>query len=104
MFAFLQNASGALMVFIYILIALAQIQLRRERERHGAPQPTLLMWLFPWASYATVAGFTAVVVAMAVTPGQQQDLYFSLITLVVVFTAYAVLRRRRVARTAAVLP
>jgi len=103
-FAFLQNASGALMVFIYILIALAQIQLRRERERHGAPEPALLMWLFPWASYATVAGFTAVVVAMAVTPGQQQDLYFSLITLVAVFLAYAVLRRRRVARTATVLP
>jgi hypothetical protein len=41
---------------------------------------------------------------MAVTPGQQQDLYFSLITLVAVFLAYAVLRRRRVARTATVLP
>src|ERR1700733_4412121 len=104
-FAFLQNASGALMVFIYILIALAQIHLRRERVRRGEPQPALLMWLFPWASYATVLGFTAVVVAMAVTPGQQQDLYFSLITLVVVFVAYAALRRRRrLGRPAAVLP
>jgi GABA permease len=84
-------------------MALAQILRRRARARHGAPQPTLLMWLFPWASYATVAGFTAVVVAMAVTPGQQQDLYFSLITVAAVFLAYAV-RRRRVARTAAVLP
>jgi GABA permease len=103
-FAFLQNASGALMVFIYILIALAQIRLRRERERRGEPVPALLMWLFPWASYATVAGFTAVVVAMAVTPGQQQDLYFSLLTLVVVFLAYALLRRRRIARAATALP
>jgi GABA permease len=103
-FAFLQNASGALMVFIYILIALAQIQLRRERERRGEPPPALLMWLFPWASYAAIAGFTAVVVAMAVTPGQQQDLYFSLVTLVVVFGAYAVLRRRRVGRPVTVVP
>jgi GABA permease len=103
-FAFLQNASGALMVFIYILIALAQIRLRRERERRGEPVPALLMWLFPWASYATVAGFTAVVVAMAVTPGQQQDLYFSLLTLVVVFLAYALLRRRRIGRAATALP
>jgi L-asparagine transporter-like permease len=105
-FAFLQNASGALMVFIYILIALAQIRLRREREQRGEPAPALLMWLFPWASYAAVAGFTAVVVAMAVTPGQQQDLYFSLLTLVVVFAAYALLRRRRrrIGRAAAVLP
>jgi L-asparagine transporter-like permease len=103
-FAFLQNASGALMVFIYILIALAQIRLRREREQRGEPAPALLMWLFPWASYATVAGFTAVVVAMAVTPGQQSDLYFSLLTLVVVFLAYALLRRRRIGRAATVLP
>ena len=106
-FAFLQNASGALMVFIYILIALAQIHLRRERERRGDPAPALQMWLFPWASYAAVAGFTAVVLAMAVTPGQQQDLYFSLVTLIVVFLAYALLRRRRrrrVGRAAAVLP
>ena len=103
-FAFLQNASGALMVFIYILIALAQIRLRREREQRGEPAPALLMWLFPWASYAAVAGFTAVVVAMAVTPGQQQDLYFSLVTLVVVFLAYALLRRRRISRAATALP
>jgi L-asparagine transporter-like permease len=103
-FAFLQNASGALMVFIYILIALAQIRLRRERERRGEPPPALLMWLFPWASYAAVAGFTAVVVAMAVTPGQQQDLYFSLVTLIVVFLAYAILRRRRIGQPATALP
>ena len=77
-FAFLQNASGALMVFIYMLIALAQITLRRERERRGEAAPALKMWLFPWASYAAIACITAVVVAMAVTPGQQQDLYFSL--------------------------
>jgi hypothetical protein len=45
-----------------------------------------------------------VVVAMALTPGQQQDLYFSLITLVAVFLAYAILRRRRVGRPATVVP
>jgi AAT family amino acid transporter/GABA permease len=92
------------MVFIYILIALAQIHLRRERERRGDAPPALLMWLFPWASYAAVAGFTAVVVAMALTPGQQQDLYFSLVTLIVVFLAYAILRRRRIGQPATVLP
>jgi L-asparagine transporter-like permease len=104
-FAFLQNASGALMVFIYIMIALAQIRLRRERERRAEPAPVLQMWLFPWASWAAVAGFLAVVLAMAVTPGQQEDLYFSLVTLAVVFLAYALLRRRRrIARAATALP
>jgi len=105
-FAFLQNASGALMVFIYIMIALAQIQLRRERERRAEPAPLLQMWLFPWASWAAVAGFVAVVLAMALTPGQQEDLYFSLLTLAAVFLAYALLRRRRrrIGRAATVLP
>src|SRR5215475_13172885 len=32
-FAFLVNASGALMVFVYIMVAVAQIRLRNERER-----------------------------------------------------------------------
>ncbi|HEY3731798.1 MAG TPA: amino acid permease [Steroidobacteraceae bacterium] len=103
-FAFLVNASGALIVFVYIMIALAQIQLRRERNRRGELSPALTMWLFPWASYATILGFTAVVVAMAVTPGQERDFYVSLVTLAVAVLAYLVFRRRRLARAAAVLP
>src|SRR6266849_5139877 len=35
-FAFLVNASGALVVFIYMIIALAHIRLRRAREASGA--------------------------------------------------------------------
>jgi L-asparagine transporter-like permease len=102
-FAFLVNASGALIVFIYIMIALAQIQLRRERDRRGEPPPALAMWLFPWASYATILGFSAVVVAMAVTPGEERDFYVSLVTLAIVALAYLVFRRRRLARAAVVL-
>jgi L-asparagine transporter-like permease len=103
-FAFLVNASGALIVFIYIMIALAQIQLRRGRDRRGEPPPALTMWLFPWASYATILGFTAVVVAKAVTPGEERDFYVSLVTLAVAALAYLVFRWRRLARAAAVLP
>jgi len=40
------------------------------------------MWLFPWASYAAIVGMLAILVAMALTPGQAKDLYFSLVTLV----------------------
>ncbi len=46
-FAFLVNASGALMVFVYTMVAVSQIRLRRMRERSGASQPALRMWLFP---------------------------------------------------------
>jgi len=101
-FAFLVNASGALMVFVYTMVALAQIRLRRERERAGAPVPALRMWLFPWASYAAIVGMLAILVAMALTPGQAKDLYFSLVTLVFACVAYLVVRSRRARRSGAV--
>jgi GABA permease len=91
-FAFLLNASGALMLFIYMTVAWAQVRLRRERERAGAPQPALRMWLFPWASYAAIAGIAAVLVAMALTPARQKEFYASLVSLVVVLGAYQIAR------------
>jgi L-asparagine transporter-like permease len=102
-FAFLVNASGALMVFVYIIVACAQIRLRRERERGQAPAPALRMWLFPWLSYATILGMLAILVAMAVTPAQQKDFYFSLVALAVAGLSYVTVRSRR-ARRAAIAP
>jgi GABA permease len=94
-FAFLLNASGALMLFIYMTVAWAQVRLRNERERTGAPEPGLRMWLFPWASYAAIAGIAAVLVAMALTPARQKEFYASLISLVVVLVAYQISRAVR---------
>jgi GABA permease len=94
-FAFLVDASGALMVFVYIIVAMAQIRLRHERERAGTPAPALQMWLFPWASYAAIAGMVAILLAMAFTPAQARDLYVSLVTLIVAALAYLVVRARR---------
>jgi GABA permease len=93
-FAFLVNAIGALIVFIYITMALAQIKMRRDRERAGLPAPALKMWLFPWASYAAVAGMVAVLLAMAVTPARQKELYVSLVALAVAWIAFLLVRRR----------
>jgi L-asparagine transporter-like permease len=94
-FAFLVNASGALMVFVYMIISVAHIRLRRERERTGAPAPALQMWLFPWASYAAIAGMFAVLVAMAFTPALARDFYVSLITLALAVGVYFLRRARR---------
>jgi GABA permease len=94
-FAFLLNASGALMLFIYMTVAWAQVRLRNGRERTGAPEPGLRMWLFPWASYAAIAGIAAVLVAMALTPARQKEFYASLISLVVVLVAYQISRAVR---------
>lgn len=38
-FAFLVNASGALVLYVYLLIVLAQIRLRRQRERRKSGRP-----------------------------------------------------------------
>jgi GABA permease len=97
-FDFLVSSSGALSVFVYASIAAAQIALRRRRERSAEAKPAINMWLFPYLSFAAMLGMGAVLVAMAFTPGQQQDLKFSCITLLVTVIAYLIVRRLRSAR------
>jgi GABA permease len=94
-FDFLVSSSGALAVYIYMAIAAAQITLRKRREHNGEALPPVVMWLFPWLSYAAIAAMGAVLIAMAFTPSLQQDFKFSCITLVVALGAYLVTRRMR---------
>jgi GABA permease len=92
-FAFLVNASGALIVFIYIAIAVAQIRLRLARERAGAAPPALAMWFFPWLSYFAIGAFVAVLIAMAFTPAHAAELRTSVMSVVVALLAYVLVRR-----------
>jgi GABA permease len=91
-FAFLVNASGALILFVYMLTALAQIRLRRRADPATL---RLKVWWFPWSSYAAIAGIVAVLLAMAFTPALASQFYVSVATLVVVLCAYGVKARRR---------
>jgi len=93
-FDFLVSSSGALVVYVYMAICVAQITLRRRRERAGEPAPPVVMWLFPWLSYAAIAAMGGVLVAMAFTPAMQQDFKASLVTLVVAVGAYYIKRAR----------
>jgi AAT family amino acid transporter/GABA permease len=99
-FDFLVSSSGAVIVFVYMTICVAQIALRRRRERNGLPDPAVLMWLFPWLSYAAIAAMAGVLIAMALTPALQRDFYVSLITLAVAVGAYLVVQRLRQPRVA----
>jgi L-asparagine transporter-like permease len=94
-FDFLVSSSGALAVFVYIAIAVSQITLRKRRERAQEPKPAVQMWLFPWLSYAAIAAMVAVLIAMAFTPGLQQDFKASCITLVVAVLASRLVGRVR---------
>lgn len=96
-FAFLVNASGAVMLFVYLLSAFAQIRMRRQR---GAAGLAIRMWWFPWLSYATVAAIVGVLVAMGLTKDLSSQLFVSLIALAVVLAAYGfVVSYRRKADT-----
>jgi AAT family amino acid transporter/GABA permease len=99
-FDFLVSSSGALIVYVYMTIAVAQIALRRRRELANEPKPPVVMWLFPWLSYAAIAAMAAVLIAMAFTPGSQQDFKASAVTLVVSIAAYFVVKRLRQPRSA----
>jgi L-asparagine transporter-like permease len=95
-FAFLVNASGALMLFIYLLTAIAQLRLRRAREAAAHAALPLRMWWHPWGSYAAIAAMAAVLVAMALTPALRSQLAVSLLALLVAVVAYQfVVQRRR---------
>jgi len=90
-FAFLVNASGALMIFVYLLVTVAHWRLRRRWERDSAPARPVKMWLFPWTSYLSWGSMLTVLVAMAFT-GHREELYASFATLAVVAGSYSLIR------------
>ena len=96
-FAFLVNASGAIIAVIYLAIAVSQVRTRRARQRAGEPAPSLPMWLFPWLSYVAIAGMLMVLIAMALTPWHRAEFWTSTVSVAVALLAYVVFRRGRAA-------
>src|SRR5215467_9206282 len=94
-FAFLVNASGAIIAVIYLAIGVSQVRSRRAREAAGAPPPALPMWLFPWLSYVAIAGMLLVLVAMALTPTHRAEFWTSVISITVALVAFVAFRRQR---------
>jgi GABA permease len=90
-FLFLINTSGAIILFIYMIIAVGEIRFRRQLERDGE-RLELRMWLFPWLSYAVIAGIAAVLVLMAVTPDLAIQLALSGLSVLAALAALGVRR------------
>ncbi|MBS0393171.1 MAG: amino acid permease [Proteobacteria bacterium] len=103
-FAFLVNASGAVIAVIYLTIGISQVRTRRMRERAGGPPPTLPMWWFPWLSYVAIAGMAMVLVAMALTPSHRAEFWASAISIAVALLAYRIFRYGRDGAPAATEP
>lgn len=100
LFAFLVNASGALMLMIYAMVCFAQIRLRRLMQREHPERLTIKVWLFPWLSIAAIAAIAAVMIAMLFTRALATQLYASLLAAAVVLVAYR-LRAKRASRATA---
>jgi len=94
-FAFLVNASGALMLFIYLLTACAQLRLRQARDAAVHAALPLRMWWHPWGSGVAIAAMLVVLVAMALTPALRGELGASLAALAAAIAAHAFTARRR---------
>ncbi len=86
-FLFLINTSGAIILFIYLLIACGEIRMRQRIEREGEVLK-LRMWLFPWLSYAVIAGIIGVLVLMVFTPGQFIQVALSALSVAVILAAF----------------
>jgi GABA permease len=93
-FLFLVNSSGAVALFCYVLIAAAELRMRRRLEAEEPDRLTLRMWLFPWLTYASIAGMVAVIAAMAFVKDVRSQLIPSFLSLAVILGA-AYLRYRQ---------
>lgn len=94
-FAFLVNASGAIMILIYLIIAVAQVRLRRQLEARDPARLRVKVWLFPWLSYAVMVAMVAVLLAMAAVRQHRVEFYSSAAMMAVVLVAYVTVRRTR---------
>lgn len=90
-FAFLVNASGAIILGVYLSVCLAYLKMRKaspvgEQWRLGP---------FPTIAYVAIAGVLVVLGGMATSKQMASQLYASIVTFLAACAAYGVLRRRR---------
>jgi AAT family amino acid transporter/GABA permease len=100
LFAFLVNASGAIMLMVYAMVCFAQIKLRRQIEREEPQRLTIRVWLFPALSIAAIVAIFAAMIAMLFTRSLATQLYASLLAAAVVLVAWR-LRSRGTSKASA---
>jgi L-asparagine transporter-like permease len=92
-FTLLASTSGDIILFIYMMVAFAQIRQRSRLEADGV-QLGFKMWLFPWLSWGVIALIAGVLLALAIIPGERTTLVLSGLTVLFVFVALALRRRK----------
>ena len=94
-FAFLVNSYGTVAIFVYVLIAVSQLKLRARLEREAPEMLRVRMWCYPYLTCFAIVGMVGILVAMAFIPDQRTPLWLGVVSLGVLFVAYAWLARKR---------
>jgi GABA permease len=90
-FAFLVNASGAIILAVYVSVCWAYLRMRRS-------SPEGAQWRlapFPAIAYVPVAGVLLILGEMAASKQMASQLYASIVPLAAACAAYGILRYRR---------
>lgn len=86
-FNFLVSSSGAIMLLIYMLIALAQLRLRARFEAENPAALQVRMWLYPYGTWAAIAGMGGVLVLMGLSKNSM-ELWASLLVAAAFLASY----------------
>jgi len=95
-FLFLVNSSGAVAIFVWLTIAVSQLRMRRRLERETPGELSLRMWGYPYLTWATIVGMTALLVGMLFDASARSQLLLSLLIAALV-VGISVVRSRRAA-------
>ena len=87
-FNFLVTSSGAIMLFIYMIIAAAQLRLRAKLEREAPERLQVKMWLYPYGTWAALAGMAGVLLLMGLSDKHAMELWASIIVTAIFLISY----------------
>jgi GABA permease len=87
-FNFLVTSSGAIMLFIYMIIAAAQLRLRAKLEREAPERLQVKMWLYPYGTWAALAGMAGVLLLMGLSDKHAMELWASVIVTIAFLISY----------------
>ncbi|MEU2182842.1 amino acid permease [Streptomyces thermolilacinus] len=77
LFMWLLNMIGAIILVVWFFIAVSQLVLRRRTEKEAPEKLVVRMWLFPYLTWAALAGIAAVFILMARDAGTREQLYYT---------------------------
>lgn len=93
-FLFLVNASGGIALLVYLVIAFSHLRMRKKMDKKNQEVLKVKMWLFPYLTYVTIAGITAVLIAMFVIESLRSQALLTTLVTVFIIVSYFLFNRK----------